>query len=637
MIFRDGNASYLSRELAAIRQSDECRGSQSGTETEKTMNQSSKARTEDDVIEEAKAGEVRTGPAEREWRRVGLARIGRSLLGAGLGIALVLSIPGCHKSAQAAGSQSAVDQNAGDPADANMAGGGNSAGQPAQVLDARAQDQNQQQGEDYSQQPAPIVRQDPGAGQQSYDNSGDNGQYSDQQAADAYANDLTDEQASTPPPPLPEYDQPPAPDPDYLWTPGYWAWGPEGYYWVPGCWVEAPYEDALWTPGYWGFFGGFYRFHHGYWGLHIGYYGGVDYGYGYVGHGYYGGYWNGGHFFYNTTITRVNRDVIRNVYVHPVRINNVVITGRISNRVSFNGGRGGVVARPLAAEVRVLQERRISPMASQVQVQHEAAGNRQQLFTQNKGRPAAAVAARPIAKDRVLPAAVPRVAAPAGQPGVRGNARPGPVQAPAQAARPQPQAGQPMRPAPATPESRPGPVQQNRAEPQSQLRQAQPQQAQPQPQTRQAQPQSQMRQAQPQQAAPQPQIRQAQPQPEVRQAQPQMREAQPQQAAPQPQIRQAQPQPEVRQAQPQMRQAQPQQAAPQPQTRQAQPQPEVRQAQPQPQQRQAQPQPQQRQAQPQQRQAQPQPQQRQAQPQPQPQARPAPAARPQPKDEQKPR
>ena len=36
-------------------------------------------------------------------------------------------------------------------------------------------------------------------------------------------------------------------------------------------------------------------------------------------------------------------------------------------------------------------------MASQVQVQHEAAQNRQQLYSQNKGRPAVAVAARPIA------------------------------------------------------------------------------------------------------------------------------------------------------------------------------------------------------------------------------------------------
>jgi hypothetical protein len=439
-------------------------------------------------------------------------------------MALVLSIPGCHKSAQAAGSQSAVDQNSGDPADANMAQSGDGSGQSAQALGQSAQEQNQQQGEDYSQQPAPIVRQYQGAGQQSYDNGGDNGQFSDQQAADDYANDLTDGQASNPPPPLPEYDQPPAPDPDYLWTPGYWAWGPMGYYWVPGCWVDAPYEGALWTPGYWGFYGGFYRFHHGYWGLHIGYYGGVDYGYGYVGHGYYGGYWNRGHFFYNTTINRVDVNRIHNVYVHPVMINNVAISGRIGNRVSFNGGRGGIVARPLPAETRVLQERRISPMATQVQAQHEAAGNRQQLFSQNQGRPAAAVAARSIAKDRTLPAVLPRVAAPAAQPGNRGTAGPGQQQAPGQQIRPQ--GGQQGRNAPATPESRPG--QQNGAQPQSR-----PGQAQPQSQMRQAQPQPQMRQAQPQQAQPQPQARQAQPQP-----QPQARQAQPQ-----PQARQAQPQP----------------------------------------------------------------------------------------------
>jgi hypothetical protein len=29
----------------------------------------------------------------------------------------------------------------------------------------------------------------------------------------------------TPPPPLPYYTQPPAPFPNAMWTPGYWAWG----------------------------------------------------------------------------------------------------------------------------------------------------------------------------------------------------------------------------------------------------------------------------------------------------------------------------------------------------------------------------------------------------------------------------
>src|SRR5579885_1872110 len=39
------------------------------------------------------------------------------------------------------------------------------------------------------------------------------------------------------PPPLPVYEQPIAPGPGYIWTPGYWAWDPAyGYYWVPGAW-----------------------------------------------------------------------------------------------------------------------------------------------------------------------------------------------------------------------------------------------------------------------------------------------------------------------------------------------------------------------------------------------------------------
>jgi hypothetical protein len=36
------------------------------------------------------------------------------------------------------------------------------------------------------------------------------------------------------PPALPVYAQPICPGPEYIWTPGYRAWGAEGYYWVPG-------------------------------------------------------------------------------------------------------------------------------------------------------------------------------------------------------------------------------------------------------------------------------------------------------------------------------------------------------------------------------------------------------------------
>src|ERR1700749_4492975 len=63
------------------------------------------------------------------------------------------------------------------------------------------------------------------------------------------------------PPVLPVYVQPACPQPGWMWTPGYWAYGPDGYYWVPGAWVPAPYAGALWTPPYWGFSGGAYVFH----------------------------------------------------------------------------------------------------------------------------------------------------------------------------------------------------------------------------------------------------------------------------------------------------------------------------------------------------------------------------------------
>ena len=63
-----------------------------------------------------------------------------------------------------------------------------------------------------------------------------------------------------------------------MWTPGYWGWRTEGYYWVPGVWVAPPRVGVFWTPGYWGFAGGLYGWHAGYWGPHVGFYGGINYG-----------------------------------------------------------------------------------------------------------------------------------------------------------------------------------------------------------------------------------------------------------------------------------------------------------------------------------------------------------------------
>ena len=94
-----------------------------------------------------------------------------------------------------------------------------------------------------------------------------------------------------------------------LFTPGYWAYGDAGYYWVPGTWVQPPTIGFLWTPGFWGWGLGGYFWHPGYWGPHVGFYGGINYGFGYGGHGYDGGYWNHGQFMYNRAVNNVGSAV----------------------------------------------------------------------------------------------------------------------------------------------------------------------------------------------------------------------------------------------------------------------------------------------------------------------------------------
>ena len=190
------------------------------------------------------------------------------------------------------------------------------------------------------------------------------------------------------PPALPIYAQPLCPGPGYIWTPGYWAWGPAGYYWVPGTWVMAPEPGLLWTPGYWGWGGGVYMWHAGYWGSHVGFYGGVNYGFGYVGVGYEGGYWNHGVFLYNRAVNNVNVTVVHNVYNRTVIVRN-------QSRVSFNGGPGGIAARPTRDDEAAARDRHFQPTGMQMQHEHAAGNNRALLASENHGRPAIAATQRP--------------------------------------------------------------------------------------------------------------------------------------------------------------------------------------------------------------------------------------------------
>lgn len=192
------------------------------------------------------------------------------------------------------------------------------------------------------------------------------------------------------PPPLPYYEQPFCPGPGYIWTPGYWAWDPDyGYYWVPGTWVPAPFEGALWTPGYWGWGDGVFIWHEGYWGPVVGFYGGIPYGYGYTGYGYEGGYWRGRDFYYNRSVNNVHVTNITNVYNKTV-IQNVNVT-----RVSYNGGQGGIVARPTPAQLAAANQRRYGPVNEQMRQVEFARTNPQQRASINHGAPAVAATPKP--------------------------------------------------------------------------------------------------------------------------------------------------------------------------------------------------------------------------------------------------
>ncbi len=189
------------------------------------------------------------------------------------------------------------------------------------------------------------------------------------------------------PPALPVYEQPPCPGDGYIWTPGYWAWGNDDYYWVPGTWVVAPQVGYLWTPGYWGWVDGRYLWHEGWWGPHVGFYGGVAYGFGYGGRGYDGGYWNRGHFYYNTTVNHVDPRMIHNTYRRTV-VNS-------PTRVSYNGGRGGLAARPTSQDEAVGRERHAPPTADQSGHLRNAVANPSQRFSSNHGAPPVAATPRP--------------------------------------------------------------------------------------------------------------------------------------------------------------------------------------------------------------------------------------------------
>jgi hypothetical protein len=101
-----------------------------------------------------------------------------------------------------------------------------------------------------------------------------------------------------------------------------------------------------------------------------------------------GGEWRGRSFYYNRSVTNVSVTNVTNVYNRTVVVNNRSTT-------SFNGGTGGVQARPTHQEEQWGRERHTAPLDVQSQHERAAAGNRENLASQNHGRPAIAATSRP--------------------------------------------------------------------------------------------------------------------------------------------------------------------------------------------------------------------------------------------------
>jgi len=71
--------------------------------------------------------------------------------------------------------------------------------------------------------------------------------------------------APGPPPPMRRDRISRSPGPQFVWTPGSWAWNGRRWVWVNGGWVRPPRPRAVWVPGRWNRRGPSFMWSGGYW------------------------------------------------------------------------------------------------------------------------------------------------------------------------------------------------------------------------------------------------------------------------------------------------------------------------------------------------------------------------------------
>src|SRR5258708_27961028 len=135
-----------------------------------------------------------------------------------------------------------------------------------------------------------------------------------------------------------------------------------------------------------------------------------------MGEGFEGGRWERDQFRYNTAVNNINTTIIHNTYNQTV-INNITV-----NKVSYNGGAGGIAAAPSNRDQLAARERHVPPPVMQMRHINEASQNPELQARGHQGRPPIAATPRPAAFTAPHTVRAPGATIPADAP--PGGARP---------------------------------------------------------------------------------------------------------------------------------------------------------------------------------------------------------------------